>query len=78
MIDAIVMIAPELSLEPERMHRWRVQRPSITSAVHTCLRRFKRHATKGKVYRITAFTYMSRAMMDLGKPAPAVTRRVRF
>ena len=43
MITAIVMIAPDLSLEPERMHSWRLERKTLGHAAMTCLRRFKRH-----------------------------------
>ena len=74
MITAIVMIAPELSLEPERMHRWQLERKTLGKAVVTCLRRFKRHATKGKVYRVTA---LQAGRTGLGA-SDAITRRIRF
>ena len=75
MITAIVMIAPDLSLEPERMHRWQLERKTLGAAVVTCLRRFKRHATKGKVYRVTAFIPNRNGLPAVAK---AMTRRLRF
>ena len=75
MITAIVSIAPDLSLQPERMHRWQLERKTLGHAVVTCLRRFKRHATKGKVYRVTGLI-PNRS----GRPAmaKAMTRKLRF
>ena len=75
MITAIVMIAPDLSAEPEKMHSWQLERKTLGHAMHTCLRRFKRRATKGKVYRVTALRTTRN-----GRPAKAeaMTRRLRF